>query len=150
MTGPNAMHGMTNAQRALWSFLLYTLVGPFIAALLITVLQPPAALAGFLPRLAELEPAGLVSFMGWAAMFTYVWAAPPAALAALGLLPFVFRNGTFGWMAAAIAGVLAFAVAAVLFALPAPDLTPYLAFLAGVASVICRTVLIRIGVLAAR
>lgn len=149
MTRPNAAGDMTNAQRALWSFLFYTLVGPFTGALLVVALQPPAALAGLLPRVAELDPAGLASFMGWTAMFTYVWAAPAAALAALGLLPLVFRSGTFGWIAAAVAGVLAFAVAAVVFTLPASGLMPYLAFLSGLVSVICRTVLVRIGVLAA-
>src|SRR5690606_2131045 len=129
--GPNAVDQMTNAQRALWSFLFYTLVGPFIGALLVAALQPPAAMAGLLPHVAELDAAALVSFMGWSAMFTYVWAAPAAALAVLSLLPLVFRSGTFGWIAAAVAGVLAFALTSVLFALPASGLMPYLAFLAG-------------------
>jgi len=80
-------------------------------------------------------------------MFAYVWAAPAAALAAIGLLPFVFRNGAFGWIAAAVAGVIAFAIIAVLFTLPEARLVPYLAFLAGVVSILCRWVLVRFGVL---
>jgi len=141
------MEGMTKAQRALWTFLFYTLVGPFIGALLLSVLMPLALVAGLLPEIANLEAAGEVAFVGWAAFFTYVWAAPASALAALGLLPLVLRNATFGWIAAAIAGVIAFAVTAVLFALPVPEAIPYLAFLAGVVSIICRTILDRIGVL---
>ena len=143
------MDGMTGAQRALWTFLFYTLVGPFIGALLLSLLMPLAMVAGLLPGVAGLEPAGIASFMGWAALFAYVWAAPAAALTALGLLPFVLRRGTFGWIAAAVAGVIAFAVTAVLFSLPVPDAIPYLAFLAGVVSLINRAVLIRFGVLVA-
>lgn len=142
------MDGMTNAQRALWTFLFYTLIGPFIGAILLSVLMPLAVVAGLLPEIADLDSAGIISFTGWAALFTYVWAAPAAALAALGLLPFVLRNGTFGWIAAAVAGVIAFAVTAVVFALPVPEAIPYLAFLAGVVSLINRVILIRIGVLA--
>jgi len=145
--GPNAMEGMTNWQRALWTFLFYTLVGPFIGALLLSVLMPLALMAGVLPEIAHLEAAGEIAFIGWAALFTYVWAAPAAALTALGLLPLVLRNASFGWIAAAIAGVIAFAITAVVFTLPVPEAFPYLAFLAGVVSVICQMILNRIGVL---
>lgn len=143
------MDGMTNAQRALWTFLFYTLVGPFIGALLLSVAMPLALVLGLLPDLAGLEAGGQVSFAGWAALYAYVWGAPVAALTALGLLPLVFRNGTFSWIAAAVAGVIAFGVTTVLAPLPVPGSAPYLAFLAGLVSVACWAVLSRMGVLAA-
>lgn len=142
------MDGMSNAQRALWTFLFYTLVGPFIGALLLSVAIPLALVAGFLPDLADLESGGRISFTGWAALYAYVWGAPTAALAALGLLPFVFRGGTFSWIAAAVAGVIAFGVTTIFAPLPVPGTAPYLAFLAGVVSLICWAVLSKMGVLA--
>ncbi|HEX5600264.1 MAG TPA: hypothetical protein VFX46_06500 [Hyphomicrobiaceae bacterium] len=139
---------MSNAQRALWTFLFYTLVGPFIGSLLLSVAIPLALVAGFLPDLADLESGGRISFTGWAALYAYVWGAPTAALAALGLLPFVFRGGTFSWIAAAVAGVIAFGVTTIFAPLPVPGTAPYLAFLAGVVSLICWAVLSKMGVLA--
>lgn len=141
--------GPANRERALWTFLFYALVGPFIGALAIALLLPLAEAAGLEPGVLDTGAAVDFALMGQTALFAYVWAAMPAVLAALGLLPLVFRDGTFGWIPAAIAGVLAFAVAAVLFALPVPELMAYLAFLAGLVSLICRWILIRIGVLAA-
>jgi hypothetical protein len=141
------MDGFGNGQRALWTFLFYTLVGPFIGAMLIALVGPLAGLAGFFPETAARGVGGFLSATAWTAMFAYVWAAPAAALAAIGLLPFVFRNGAFGWIAAAVAGVIAFAIIAVLFTLPEARLVPYLAFLAGVVSILCRWVLVRFGVL---
>jgi len=41
------MDGFGNGQRALWTFLFYTLVGPFIGAMLIALVGPLAGLAGF-------------------------------------------------------------------------------------------------------
>lgn len=142
------MNELSNAQRALWTFLFYTLVGPFIAALMLVLLMLIAASAGLAPGPEGVAPAGVISRAGEVGLFTYVWAALPAGLAVLGLLPFVFRSGTFGWIPAAIAGVLAFAVAAVLFPVPLPDLMSPLAFFAGIVSMVCRWVLERIGVLA--
>ncbi|HEX5600779.1 MAG TPA: hypothetical protein VFX46_09085 [Hyphomicrobiaceae bacterium] len=137
---------MSNAQRALWTFLFYTLVGPFIGALLISVAIPLALVFGFLPDLGALET-GQISFTGWAALYAYVWGAPAAALAALGLLPFVFRGGTFSWILAAVAGVIAFGVTSIFAPLPVPGTAPYLAFLAGVVSFVCWAVLSKLGVL---
>jgi len=141
------MDELGNGQRALWTFLFYSLVGPFIGAVMIALLGPLAGLAGFFPETAALGLGGFLSATAWTAMFAYVWAAPAAALAALGLLPFVLRNGAFGWIAAAIAGVVAFGIVAILFALPDAKPIPYLAFLAGIISILCRWILMRVGAL---
>jgi len=141
------MDGIANTQRAVWTFLFYALVGPFIGALAIVVLMPIATAFELLPEIQSNAPAGMLPLLGRTAVYAYVWAALPAVLAALGLVPFVIRDGTFGWIHAAIAGVLAFAVAAVLFVLPVPELIAYLAFLAGLVSLVCRSILIRAGVL---
>ena len=93
-----------NGQRAFWVFLGFTLVGPFFAALLYAVV---ALLAPFL-KLSALLPLGLPP-LGQAAMAIFVWAAVPSALAAVGLIPMVFRRGGFGPIIAAAAGVIAFA-----------------------------------------
>lgn len=143
------MNGLANTQRALWTFLFYALVGPFIGALAVALLLPLATIAGLVPEFQDLEPAGMLPLMGRTGVFAFIWAAFPAGLAALGLLPLVLRHGTFGWIHAAIAGVLAFAVAAVVFELSVPDLIAYFAFLAGLVSLACRWVLIRVRVLAA-
>lgn len=141
------MDEVGNGQRALWTFLFYTLVGPFIGAVMIALLGLLAGLAGFFPETAALGLGGFLSATAWTAMFAYVWAAPAAALAALGLMPFVLRNGAFGWIAAAIAGVVAFGIVAILFALPDAKPIPYLAFLAGIISILCRWILMRVGAL---
>lgn len=125
-----------NGQRALWTFLFYTLLGPFLAAVLYalaTVLAGPLKLAALLPE--GLPPLG----EGVASVF--VWSALPAALAALGLVPMVLRRGRFGWIEAAAAGVLAFAAANVVAPFQSQGALPFLAFVAGLVSLGVRHVL---------
>lgn len=98
------MQQVSNAQRALWSFLLIMLVAPFLAALAVAAVMIVGAGAGMVRAPASVP-------VGELALRTYVWSAIPAALAALGLVPLVLRAGTFGSVEAGIAGVLAFAVA---------------------------------------
>jgi len=130
---------MTNAQRALWTFLVYALVAPFFAALIVVAVVILADALG----LGELLPAGRPP-VGAVGVRAFVWSAVPAVLAALALAPAVLRNGGFGWIIAAVAGVLAFAIAAGLFPLPGlDDARPYLAFLAGLGAVAVREVLVR-------
>src|SRR5690606_14743255 len=97
------MPDITNAQRALWTFLFFTLVGPFIAALSAVLLTVIATLAGVIPELNGLARPEFVSRMGQLGAYAYIWSALPAAMAALGVLPFALRKGTFGWMAAVVA-----------------------------------------------
>jgi len=134
---------MSNAQRALWTFLIYTLVGPFFAALAIAAVLALAAglgLSDYLP--GDLPP------LAQAAVATFVWSAGPAFLTALMLAAMVWRSGTFSWILAAAAAVIAFALAAAVLPFGQEDARPYLAFLAGLIAIIVRAVLVRARVLA--
>lgn len=134
---------MSNAQRALGTFLIYALVGPFFAALAVTLLVALAAMLGVSGPLAgDLPP------LGSAALETFVWSAVPAVICGLALAAFVFRAGSFSWVIAAAAAVIAFALASTILPLWLEDARPYLAFLAGLVAVGVRAVLARAGVLA--
>ncbi len=133
-----------NMQRALWTFLIFALVAPFFAALAIAavvILAPLLGLGDLLP--ANLPPLGIV------ALNTFVWGIVPALLAGIALAVIVLRQGSVGWIAAAAIGVVAFAIAAIIF--PAPELAhlrPYLAFLSGLVAVVLREMLARARILA--
>lgn len=132
----------SNGQRAFWTFLFYTLCGPFFAALTyagIVILAPPLKLGALLP--AGLPP------LGPAVASVFVWSALPAALAAIAVIPMVLRRGTFGWVVAAAAGVIAFAAATVIAPLEHRDALPAMAFLAGLVSLGVRAVLLAAGIL---
>ncbi len=135
---------MSGGQRALWTFLMYTLVGPFFAAVVVAValvLAPPLGLGGLLPD--NLPP------LGAAAITTFVWAVIPAVLVALTLSPIALRQDSIGWIVVAVAGAVAFAISATLFPIGMESARPYLAFLAGLISLAVREVLVRTGVFAA-
>jgi hypothetical protein len=134
---------ITNGQRALWTFLIYALVGPFFAAVVLVIVIALASvfgLSGLLP--AELPPlpqVGLVAF---------VWSTVPAVLTALVLATVVWRAGDFTWLVAVIVAVIAFAIAAMLLPLDLDHARPYLAFLAGIVATMVRQVLVQIDVIA--
>jgi hypothetical protein len=135
---------MGNAQRALWTFLFYALVAPFFAALAVVATVTLASAFG----LGDLLPADRPP-LGAIGLSAFIWSAVPATLTALALVPMVLRQGGFGWIIAAVAGVLAFAVAMALFPLPSlADARPYLAFLAGLVAVAGREILVRGGIIA--
>lgn len=140
MTAPSSEIG--NGQRAFWTFLFYTLCGPFFAALAFAAF---AILAAPL-NLAALLPPGLPP-LGEAVAAIFVWSALPAALAALAIVPMVLKRGTFGWMIAASAGVIAFAAAMTLAPIPHQDALPALAFAAGLVSLAVRLVLLAAGII---
>ncbi len=134
---------MSGAQRALWMFLIYTLVGPFFAAVVVAAalaLAPPLGLGSLLPD--NLPP------LGAATITTFVWAVIPAVLVALALSPIALRQDSIDWIVAAVAGAVAFAIAATLFPIGMEGTRPYLAFLAGLISLAVRQVLVRAGILA--
>ncbi len=133
---------VTNGQRALWTFLIYALVGPFLAALAIVVLIAAAWAFG----LASLLPVE-VTALGEAGLAAFVWSAVPALLTALILAIVVWRTGGLTWIAAAAVAVIAFAGAAMLLPLDLHDARPYLAFLAGVVSIAVRQVLIQADII---
>jgi hypothetical protein len=133
---------MGHAQRALWTFLFYALVAPFFAALAVVAVAMLAGVVGLGNLLPGAPPLGAIG------LSAFIWSAVPATLTALALVPMVLRQGGFGWIIAAVAGVLAFAVAMALFPLPElVDARPYLAFLAGLVAVGVREILARGGII---
>jgi hypothetical protein len=135
---------MSNAQRALWTFLIYALVAPFFGALVIAVVLALASALG----LAELLPGG-VEPTGAAAIASFVWAIVPSLLTALVLAVMAWNRGSFSWVVAAAVAVIAFTIAAVIVPIGLENARPYLAFLAGVIAIAVRSVLARMGVMAA-
>ncbi len=120
----------SNLARAMWVFLGYMLVGPFFsgfAVALAMIVAPVIGMGAWLPD--PLRPVGA------AAVAAFVWAAIPSALAALIVIPRVLRMGRFGWIEAAIGGVVGFAAVAVSSGVPGSELLPGLAFLSGLVSI---------------
>ncbi len=135
---------VTNTQRALWTFLIYALAGPFFAALLLALLLALASLLG----VAEMLPGGAPP-LGTAVLTAFVWSTLPAVLTALVLAVVVLRTGALTWTVAAPVAVIAFAATAVLLPAGLEDARPYLAFLAGIVSIAVREVLVRAAILPA-
>jgi hypothetical protein len=133
---------MTNAHRALWTFLIYALVAPFFGALAVAVVLVLASVF----RLAALLPDGIAP-TGQAAIASFVWAIIPAVLTGLALAAMAWQKGGFSWIIAAAAAVIAFSIAAILVPIGLENARPYLAFLAGVIGIAVRVVLVRIGAL---
>lgn len=133
---------VTNAQRALWTFLIYALAGPFLAALAIAAgiafargMGVPSLLPPVVPSVGE---AGLAAF---------VWSALPAVVSALVLAGVVWRTGALSWMVAVVVAIIAFAGIAVLLPNELHDARPYLAFFAGIVSLVVRQILIQAGII---
>ncbi|MEI9901632.1 MAG: hypothetical protein WDN31_17695 [Hyphomicrobium sp.] len=133
---------VTNAQRALWTFLIYALAAPFFAAL--AVVAGVLLARGF--GLTSLVPES-VAGTGEAAVVVFVWSALPAILTALILAIVVWRTGTLSWIATVAVAIIAFAFAAMLLPLDLHDARPYLAFLAGLISIAVRQVLIQADII---
>lgn len=129
MTRQDGSSTASPAQRALFTFLGHTLIGPFLAGLSVLV-----ALVVAQPlKLEGLVPAGLPN-PGAAAIATFVWSVIPAALAGIVLATIVWRRGGYPWITAAAAGGIAFMLAAIAMPLPAAlALTPLTALAAFVA-----------------
>lgn len=129
---------VTNAQRALWTFLIYALAAPFLAALAVVAFII-AARALALPSLVPDSLPGI----GEVALVVFVWSALPAVLTALILAVVVWRTGGLSWVSAVAVAIIAFAAAAMLLPLELHDARPYLAFLAGIVSIAVRQVLVQ-------
>jgi hypothetical protein len=121
--------------------LISSLAIPFFAGLIFVGLQ-------FLGSAAEgLLPPHPGEAIGEVAVDAFVWSALPATVAALGLTPFVLQTGTYGWLHAAVAGVLAFMAGVIIFPFPAGGALPFLAFIAGLVAIGMRALLITGGIL---
>jgi hypothetical protein len=135
---------VTNAQRALWTFLIYALVAPFLGALVISIIL----LLAFVFRVVDLLPDD-VTPSGTAAIASFVWAVVPAMLTGIVLAALVWQKGSFGWVVAAAVAVIAFTIASVLIPFGLEDARPSLAVIAGLVAVAVRDVLVRMAIIAA-
>ncbi|MBZ0208288.1 MAG: hypothetical protein K8F92_01360 [Hyphomicrobium sp.] len=133
---------VTNSQRALWTFLIYALAGPFFAALALVTVIVLASLFGLSGLLPVEVPA-----LGEAGLAAFVWSAVPALITALILAAVVWRTGGLSWIAAAAVAIIAFAGAGMLLPLGLHEARPYLAFLAGLVSIAVRQVLIQADII---
>jgi hypothetical protein len=133
---------VANGQRALWTLLIYALVGPFFAALGVVIVIALAGVFG----LSGLLPVA-VGGLGEAALATFVWSAVPAVITGLIAGGVVWRTGGLSWMVSAAVAVIAFAGAAMLLPLDLHDARPYLAFLAGLVSLAVRQVLFQADII---
>lgn len=150
---------MSRNQRALWTFLFYTLIGPFLGALVSVLGSPVLMWANMAPFRATDHPPydlgnvpsmdSLMPMLGQIAIQSYVWCAIPAALTAITLLPHIWRKGTVGWIEPAVGGALCLAAVTVLFRFDHGGLLAYMCFAAAVVAVFCWAVLRRAGVLPA-
>lgn len=131
----------TNAQRAMWMVLITSLAAPFFASLLYVALNLARPALDF-----TLPPRGDES-LAELAVAAFAWSALPATVAALGLLPLVLQEGTYGFLPAAIAGVLGFAAGAIILPFGYGHSLAFLAFLAGLVAVGMRIMLIEGGIL---
>lgn len=120
--------------------LITSLAAPFFAGLIAVALSIIATIAGWqLGSAATQSP-------GETAIAAFAWSAIPATIAALGLTPYVLQSGTYSWLHAAVAGVLAFGVSTIIAPISAGPFMPLLAFIAGLIGVAMRAILIRGGI----
>jgi hypothetical protein len=131
----------SKGQRALWMVLLTTLVGPLVASLIAGVLAIAGpVVGGLIPHFSDLP-------VGAAAVQTFVWAAVPSLVAGAGLSPYVMQAGTYGWLHAAVAGVIGFASGVFIAPFADGGMLPVLAFVAGLVMIGLRGLFIRISIL---
>lgn len=133
MTDHSAPNDTRDPMRLLWTFLFYTLAGPFLAGLLAAAVT---IVLGDIARMPDVPNPGEFGIS------VYIWSAIPAAFTALMLLPLVWKRGGFGIAEAGIAGVIAFGVAFILSPLPLGGAMSYAAFSAGLISIAVRQILI--------
>ncbi|MBU2533213.1 MAG: hypothetical protein KKB37_10770 [Alphaproteobacteria bacterium] len=133
--------GGSRFQSALWTFLLFTLVGPFVAAIAAALYTPVAIWANVAPftvgdhapyDVSNLPDAsGIMQLMAASAISTFVWTPVAAAIAAAGLAGLILAEREFGWAMGGIAAILGFWVTYVVAPFDAGDLLPVFAAAAG-------------------
>lgn len=99
---------ITQQQRALWTFLISTLIAPFLAALVVLVAGSAIGVTGrWMP--AEMASMDITQRMHWAgehALIAFVWSAWPAALAGAAAAGLVMWRGGLKWLECAILGAV--------------------------------------------
>jgi hypothetical protein len=148
---------MSNTQRALWTFLFFTLVGPLIGAILAAIYTPFAIWANAAPftagdhgtyDLSNLpDMNGIRELMIQSALRTFVWSPIAAAVSAIVAIGLLLTRGEVGWALAGVAGVIGFFFAYMVAPFSAGGLLPVFAVAAGIVAAILSLLLIRIGVL---
>jgi hypothetical protein len=128
---------ISNKQRAVWSVLITSLAAPFFAGLIAVALALAAKVSGF--AVGSVDEGAL----GHAGLAAFAWSALPATIAALGLTPYVLQSGTYGWLNAAVAGVLAFSASTIIAPFGAGPMMPLFAFASGLLAIGMRVMLIR-------
>ena len=146
-----------NNQRALWTFLFFTLIGPLLAAMLAAAYTPVAIWANLAPFTAGdhapfdvtnlPDSAGIAQVMAAAAIQAFVWTPIAAAIAAVGMIVLLFTRGEVGWAMAGVAGVVGFFVGYVYKPFDAGALLPVFALTAGCVAALLSLILVRIKVL---
>lgn len=146
-----------NTQRALWTFLFFTLVGPFVAGLLAAAYTPFAIWGNLAPfsagdhapfDMSNLpDSAGLTQVMAQAAIQTFVWAPIAAAIAAFGTIGVLFVRGEVHWALAGAAGVVGFFGAHMIAPFGAGELLSLFGLAAGVVAALLSRFLVRINIL---
>lgn len=125
-----------NGQRALWTLLMFTLVGPFVAAVIVLALTIASGLLGVGPTsLKGLALPGLLAKAVEWSLSSYVWAALPAALAGGAMALLVLLRGTAPWLAAAAASGIAATALSALSAGVARDHISFIAFFAALSGI---------------
>ena len=146
---------MSSMQRGLWTFLLFTLVGPFFAAVGVALALPvlislqlgPFAGENYGPLgLAEPGPADITRFTAMMALRSYVWAAIPAAVAGVAFAVVIIRGWYAGWGIAGSIGVFGFMIAALFMHFEHGGILAYIAVFAGFVAIACRAVAVRAGI----
>lgn len=107
--------GRSKGERALWAFLLITLVAPFLAAVVILLGSVVSGMIGRgPPSLLALDRAGQLGWAAQKAMETYVWSAIPAGICGAVLAGIVYTRGTAHWLVGASLGAIVVSIMAVL------------------------------------
>jgi len=133
-------------QRALWVFLFYTLVGPFLAGLLAAAYVPAAIWANLAPYMAGdhtpldvtnlPDMRGLGQLMAQAGVGTFIWSPIAAGITGLGVGLLAWQRGSAHWGVAGAIGVTAFFIAYVLAPFAAGDMLALFAFASGVVAAV--------------
>jgi hypothetical protein len=139
------MAKISNRQRALWSVLITSLAAPLMAGIAALAVTAVMQVFGFAALGAGAN--SVDASIGGAGLSAFAWSALPATIGALALVPYVLESGTYGWLHAAVAGVLAFGASTIVAPLVVQPLMPVLAFCAGLLGIAIRDVLIRIRIL---
>lgn len=138
----------TPAQAALWTFLIATLIGPAIAAVIMFALNVAAATFSFGPAsLKGLSGAGIASIAAQRALEAYIWTAIPAAAAGAFAAAWLSQRGTLPWLAAACLAAGSASIAASLAGGVARQHLTAIAFIAACVGLACWLILRQIRIL---